>query len=1590
MSRSIHGRKLRIENNARHNGGPSRQRRRHQDYTVACICALPLEMAAVAAMLDERHESLPAKSSDTNSYILGRIGHHCVAIACLPAGVYGTTAATNVATQMLSTFDSIRFGLMIGIGGGVPSGSNDIRLGDVVVSKPTRDTGGVIQYDYGKTVAGGRFELTGTLNKPPSVLLTAIARLQAEHKLEPSRIPQILSDAIAKYPATKNDLTYCGPESDRLFASNYDHPVSDSDSDDCRHCDTARLISRVTRDDHNPVIHYGLIASGNQVMKHGQRRDQLAGDLGVLCFEMEAAGLMDNFPCLVIRGICDYCDSHKNKKWQNYAAGTAAAYGKEILSVIPPSQVNDAMLAEEGRDIQKIIDLVSDYDHERMHQRLSRKRLIGTTRWIFDHPHFKQWFNEKTANSLWCSGIIGSGKTMIASAVIDAAKYDLKTPTAFFYCIEDIPVSLDSITILSSLVKQLCGYLLNKDFTLPDNIARDLYRFFGPKRVKPDFDDMAELFNNCYRPFEEVILVVDGIDALGREHAMPLLKVLRLCLVKFGTRSKSRIMLLSRDQVPGFINIDTIMPGILHITTSLNVTQDIKTYIESSVEDKMLYRRLTDDPLLLKEVRQRLLEESSGMFLWVFLQIEILWDTCFTDADIRSTIADLPKDLEDTYGRCLSRIDRGDSRVLKVLKWVSFASNPLHIDELREVIGFSIDDAKWTPAKKPLDLFVVGCCANLVVVEPTDGLVRFAHFSVKQYLDKARNQKLIEGYPTHAQGVIECGETCVAYLSLPNFNLQIASRCEESVVITPPILFARDAIYKSIASRFFPKSQREMRRVSLPLRSVRSTSRPDEDEYNFLCYAIKNWTTQTRDLQPDSPVWGKFVRLATRTDETWNFHPWVSGGQSQASRYHGLFSWAVIEQHAPLLSIAMSATSYMKAICDLPLIGKGIPALHVAVKLRNVSIVQKLLEVCNPNQRDADGLVALHHVALNGDVECCRALLARRDLDINAVSKSNGSPLWLALSQDHEQIIQLLMESGARMGRREECIHNMPLLFAIADGNVQLSLQLIGNGANIEARWGNHHSTYWRNTRDPYWVDRFLMTPLCLATQLRSDVIVKALLDKGAVIEARGLNGLSPLLLAVEDGNEALVRVLLARGAQFMVPKVDTSAEGTKKNRYLTTKKPGSFHSPLLIATEKGHEAVVQLLVSQGADLETTDNRGWTPLHLATHNGHRSLVSLLLTLGANLEAETEHGWTPLYIATGRGDQSLVSMLLKRGANIHVTGSSVMSPFLLAIKQGHEGIMRVFLEEDADLATQTSLEHGHPLLTAVKNGHRPIVSLLLERGASIEAKDTSGRTPLLVATAHGNLSIVRLLLDNGADIHAATSSAFDTTGENSLHIATKGGNKTLVKILLENGANTHATTSSAPEREKLLLIAVEVGNIHVVKALLEIGVDIEVSDTNGENSLHIATRNGNRALVRLLLDNGADITATASSCLDSIAISNQYGNEELVNVLLEKHYDALYKTPFKREKLFLTAVENGNVPFARLLIERGVNIEAFDTNGENSLHIATRNGNKALVRMLLDEGADVRATTSSGLTPISIANLQKHDEITRALRERLYQ
>jgi nucleoside phosphorylase len=313
---------------------------RREEYTVGWVCALAVELAAAQEMLDDEHDTPPCDAHDTNIYSCGRVGEHNIVIACLPEGQIGTNSAAAVAMQMKSTFKSIRFGLMVGIGGGVPSEEADVRLGDVVVSKPHKVHGGVVQYDSGKATPSG-FERTGFLNTPPTVLLNAVANLRAKHIRGRSQLLKHLAklDSLLEFARD-------AAGSDVLFEARYNHVRGAT----CSTCSKEFAVARAARRQ-VVIVHHGTIASGNQLIKDAAERDRVSDDLGgVLCFEMEAAGLMNSFPCLVIRGICDYADSHKNKRWQAYAAGTAAAYAKELLSVLPAAEVVRTRRAEDAID----------------------------------------------------------------------------------------------------------------------------------------------------------------------------------------------------------------------------------------------------------------------------------------------------------------------------------------------------------------------------------------------------------------------------------------------------------------------------------------------------------------------------------------------------------------------------------------------------------------------------------------------------------------------------------------------------------------------------------------------------------------------------------------------------------------------------------------------------------------------------------------------------------------------------------------------------------------------------------------------------------------------------------------------------------------------------------------------------------------------------------------------------------------------------------------------------------------------------------------------------------------------------------------
>ncbi|KAJ0413970.1 nucleoside phosphorylase domain-containing protein [Aspergillus carlsbadensis] len=272
---------------------------------VAIICSLPLEANAVLALFDDHWDEGPPGLTDAYSYSFGTLGGHHVVLAH-PSGI-GKAKAANAAATCASSFRNIRLALVVGICGGAPAAENkeEILLGDVVISS------GIIQYDFGRQFPD-HFRPKNTLKEPNARVGSLLAKLKTDfhRKALQGKVSEALAQSGASYPGN----------GDVLFQSSY-------------RCDNAHQVARRRGNvKHEPAVHVGIVASGDSVIKSGKHRDNIIHETQAIAFEMEGAGVWDNFDCvIVVKGVCDYADSHKNKLWQGYAADTAAACTRALL-----------------------------------------------------------------------------------------------------------------------------------------------------------------------------------------------------------------------------------------------------------------------------------------------------------------------------------------------------------------------------------------------------------------------------------------------------------------------------------------------------------------------------------------------------------------------------------------------------------------------------------------------------------------------------------------------------------------------------------------------------------------------------------------------------------------------------------------------------------------------------------------------------------------------------------------------------------------------------------------------------------------------------------------------------------------------------------------------------------------------------------------------------------------------------------------------------------------------------------------------------------------------------------------------------------
>ncbi|KAL4918996.1 putative kinesin light chain [Aspergillus aurantiobrunneus] len=328
------------------------------DFAVAIICALPLEADAVEALFDEHYDRLGRyygkQQGDANAYINGRIGKHDVVLCYLPG--MGTSSAASVASTLRVSYKGIELALVVGICGGAPSPPDyrEIFLGDAIISDS------VIEYDFGRQYPGGFIRKTGVkdtlgrLSLEIRTLLNGLRAAQTRDELQTQTRQylhglQQLERGRWDHPQT-HDVLYKAAHLHKHYEQassimcccmegDVPHKIcEDALEKQCDElgCDQNQIIRRRVHFEANLSVHIGTVASGNRVMKSGQHRDTIAREEGIIGFEMEGAGVWDNIPCIVIKGVCDYADSHKSKSWQAYAAATGASAAKAFLGYWRP------------------------------------------------------------------------------------------------------------------------------------------------------------------------------------------------------------------------------------------------------------------------------------------------------------------------------------------------------------------------------------------------------------------------------------------------------------------------------------------------------------------------------------------------------------------------------------------------------------------------------------------------------------------------------------------------------------------------------------------------------------------------------------------------------------------------------------------------------------------------------------------------------------------------------------------------------------------------------------------------------------------------------------------------------------------------------------------------------------------------------------------------------------------------------------------------------------------------------------------------------------------------------------------------------
>ncbi|CAG8943942.1 unnamed protein product [Penicillium salamii] len=1522
-------------------------------FQIGWICALPIELAAAKEMLDEKFGNLDVQDpADSNVYTLGRIGKHHVVIACLPQ--YGTTSATTVANHMTRTFSkSLRIGLMVGVGGAIPSASHDIRLGDIVISCPEGTSSGVLQYDMGKIGTGGEFHRTGSLNSPPRALLTAVNLMRAAELTDDPLYPGYIIQSTKRNTRTRKNFHRPGDEQDRLFKQEYDH-LENANSENANECDSCLEDweeMRTEREGSDPQLHYGIIASGNAVIKDAKTREQLRLRTGALCFEMEAAGLMMDFPCIVIRGICDYADTHKNKQWQGYAALAAAAYAKELLGYVPMGHVSQENLVinvcegfkEELESIRNRLDRAFDQEaryHDEQKARASidqqhkchqafkicsyteqkdinPTKAEGTCQWALQSSEYLRWIHSNHDDLLWISADPGCGKSVLARSIIDGYMHaPSPAVTICYFFFKENEQQNNLAAALSSILHQI--------FSQQPHLLYHAIPYWerNGKTLQKEVDELWRIFVEAASSdvSAHTICIFDALDEcreVDQDRLIQNLKSFHQLMhqpkqncqpskdsqttqdttLKFLVTSRPYHHIQNRfREITGF--------PYLHLKGE---EENDQIHKEIDLVVKMRIKELGKTASLPLDVQQRLekqlLQMEHRTYLWLHLAIDDIrstFENSFWPAE--ESIQMIPPSVDKAYEKILSRVpEKQIDTVRKIFRIIVVARRPLTTREMAMALGISLRPASRSPAEAAIDLLHLEQKLRSLC-----GLFVFVNNSKVYLIHQTAREYLIAEALRYPFSLYSC--------SLQNAEDQMAFTCLRYLLM------------------------------------MEENEKADENSNSadFLEYSAIYWSDHVREVSSAAET-----EIRDLLDHVYNTPA------DQSSVWFPIFWKEIVtsEGSVPTLNAA-----------------------HLAALNGHQKVITQLIAEgrLDPNVADTAGSYPLTYASQNGHHDIAR-LLIKHGAHVNSQDKYQGTALWAACRAGHDRIVQMLLEHGADANTGDDA-HGRPLETASFHGRRNIVEALLAHGADTNAHGGFRTAFFSVRHEEGTEIVRMLLNhgleikgiDLEMAFVADNDKLLQILLEHGASV---------PYILLIRacvSGRVKTVQILLEHGADINAPNgCDVTAleaacytgnDGVLQLLLEYRAATNACHKldhTLRFACRIGHANVVQMLLNYGASCINEDTDDATVLQLACSNGHEEIVKILLTHGVDVNTKSGPAGYALRLACSHGHGRIVQMLLTHGADVHAPGGSAGGNALHAASlAGHKDIVKILLKHGADVNAQ-DWNGWSVLICACLARHDKIVKILLNHGADVNTQVWNGWSVLICACLARHDKIVKILLNHGADVNT-----HDKEGWNILEYACSHGCIKIVHILLTHGATFHAE-----EYQKALRAACLCGNDRIVKILLYHGAGNSIRDKDGWNALEFACAHGCDKIVHVLLTRGT--TFHAEEYQKALLAACFSGDNKIVHILLT-HGTAL--TSANYQEALEVACSIGNNKVVHTLLTHGTVLTPADY--QETLRVACFSGNHKVVHKLLTHGTTL--TSEDYQDALWYACRRGHDKIVRTL------